>query len=472
MRQVKRTIAGNLLLLAFVGILLGACGGPLPETAPGIADQTEQPAVDREYPPEIPEASEPSQRAWREAFDPDKTIIPLSDEIMTGLDPDRRFSLGLDRMVRDDFSALDHKHVLVITNRLALDSEGIHLLEHLLPKPKPIVRRAVIFRDESMPRARSTAIDRILAGYPNVRVFERSEGAFRLTPGMIEEIDVILIDLPLRGGTFRAETGFLAGVLTDAALNEIPVILLDRPSPNNGLIYGGPAGDRKYHGRARSFFPVMPVMGLTTGEFATLYSEYFGLDVDMDVIELLNWDRRSGARLLLEHYRRLGIEPGRNLEEWSEYYPANSIAGQLRLVRDMVPESKSPRVDLAGGNPRLLLNPAPLTARDFQQALERFEFEGASTAPASVDGVSAVAISLERLTDKPVLLAVCVWSVYAGADQSILPESGNPDPFGTDFVFDGLRQGRDPRDLHSSWSGTDAYRELENRRQRVLRYEQ
>ena len=149
-----------------LSVFLAACGGASKESPTAVASPDQTAA----------EAPPSSRLAVQTRFRANDTLIPLSDGVLQELAPEARFSLGLDRMVRSKFEPLHHKGVLVVTNRLAVDSEGVHLLESLLMEEKPLVKTVVLFNDELPTPGRSAALDRILAAFPEVRVFER--GAF------------------------------------------------------------------------------------------------------------------------------------------------------------------------------------------------------------------------------------------------------------------------------------------------------
>lgn len=427
------------------------------------------PAPQPDFPPPIA-LQEPSQRVRPDRFDPDRTAILLNEKVLPQLDASKTFSLGIDVLKRDDFQLLDHRHVLVVTNRLALDGEGNHLVQLLLPLRKPIVRRVVLFNDELPAPARSAALERSLASYPNVRVFERTPANFRLTPGMIEEVDLILIDLPLRPGSFNPEYGFLGGVIEDAALNDIEVLVLDRPHPINGLVFEGPPADPGNFGTATSFRPGLLLPGLTPGEYVRMLNMRFGMGARIDVVSMENWDRRSGLRPVYEVYDRLGIQPWRGLDEWDEYLPRDPIAGQLRLMRSLLPAEKVAGIETPKDKPAgLLLRTAPLAAADFSAKVQGAGLSSLTCTVFSEDPAT-VLLTPVRLLDTPVTDSITLWSIYATADPSLLPSGGNTGAYNTTLIFELLKEGRDAPTIQRLWQGLEPYQQLENWRLRSLLY--
>lgn len=455
-------ILTSLLFLAI--LLLAGCGGRGPAPATGDPALT-GPSAEPPPPIVLRDPTEPSRSARLVYLDPDDTLIPLTEEVRAELDPDQRFSLGLDRMVRQNFESLDHKRVAVVTSRLAIDSEGTHLLESLLPQAKPIVSRVIVFGDELPYPARSRAITRIVGAYPSVRVFERSHRSFTLTSAMLDDVEIVLIDLPLRAATSFPEVGFFAQVLQDASLRGLPVIVLDRPNPVSGNLYEGPVGDGALHGRISAFYPDMLVMGLTTGELARFYDQQFGLNLDLEVVEMLNWGRSAGCAPLQESFDQLGIDPTSALPDWLVYCPPSPRVAQLHLMAHLLPSGRATVEVPEEGNPRLVLDPAPQEPDAFRAAFRRFGI--GELADSEEDG--RVVLEASALLAEAVFASAAIWSVFVAGDASLLPEAGEPGHFGTPVVLNHLRQGRDPRETRRLWTNDPAMNDLEARRARLLR---
>ena len=405
-----------------------------------------------------------------------QALIPLTEPILSELDPDRQFSLGLDRLIREDFAPIDHKHLLVATSRLALDGEGRNLLTTLLEARKPIVSRVLIFDDDLPQPGRSPKLDRVLARHPDVRVFERSARNFRPTKGMLDGIEMIVMDIPLRGARFYPEVAFLGAVLEEAGLAGIPVLFLDRPIPVSGLLLEGPAGDPAQYGSATCFLPAVPLPGLTGGELATLFNTYYGLEAQLEVLEMLNWGRTSGYAALLDAYERKGIHPGEELPEWSMYATRSPDSGAWRAGAELCPKDLVAGVrEPSGGQPAaLLIDPAGFDPDDLARQFNLFRVPGheakvtTGTLKSGLIG-PVVAVSSNDLP-QPIMTSVILWHLAAKKNPAILPPKGEAGLYGTPFIFDSLREGRDPREIQRLWQLNSQYREFVARRDDLLRY--
>lgn len=259
-------------------------------------------------------------------------ILSLTESVRNELSPDSHFSLGLDRLVREDYIRLNGKRISVVTSRLALDSNGEHLLQTLLPKRTITVTRVVLLDDELPSPARDNELSTLLASYPEVRIFGRGVGALTITDLMVEDTDVILVDLPYRGFRGNPEFALMGSLLEKCHQKNLRVMILDRPIPITGGLVSAPIGSLDKLRSPESYFPVPAIPGLTLGEFTLMYNKEFGLSAKVEVVEMLFWNRFKGAQQLIDQYESLGIKPWESYEEWNNYYSTNQHSSELRIV--------------------------------------------------------------------------------------------------------------------------------------------
>ena len=70
----------------------------------------------------------------------------------------------------------------------------------------------------------------------------------RPTAAMLDGLDAIVIDLQDIGARFYTYMTTMAYVMEEAAKRKMPVVVLDRPNPINGLQIEGPALDKDASG--------------------------------------------------------------------------------------------------------------------------------------------------------------------------------------------------------------------------------
>lgn len=110
------------------------------------------------------------------------------------------------------------------------------------------------------------------------------------TPAMLANLDVLLYDLQDVGVRFYTYTATLAFVLEACAENRIPLIVLDRPNPINGVRVEGAILELSL----QSFIGHGPLpirYGMTLGELAQFYNRELKIDAELRVIAMRGWQR-------------------------------------------------------------------------------------------------------------------------------------------------------------------------------------
>ena len=107
---------------------------------------------------------------------------------------------------------------------------------------------------------------------------------------MLQQVDLLVYDIQDIGARFYTFISTLAHVLDAAAEHTIPVCVLDRPNPINGLGVEGPLLQPGYE----SFVGIgrLPIRhGMTVGELARFFCDERGLDVELHISEMTGWQR-------------------------------------------------------------------------------------------------------------------------------------------------------------------------------------
>ena len=107
---------------------------------------------------------------------------------------------------------------------------------------------------------------------------------------MLADVDLLLFDIQDVGVRFYTYVWTMTYVLEAAAEHGLPVIVLDRPNPINGLVLEGPTlepGYASFVGRC----PIPLRHGMTVGELAQLFNAEQGLHADLTVVPMEGWQR-------------------------------------------------------------------------------------------------------------------------------------------------------------------------------------
>lgn len=205
--------------------------------------------------------------------------------------------IGADRLLSEFLPLLKNKTLGIITNQSGVLSNGTHIVDTL--NSLPDVKIAALFGPEHGVRGDNPAgikVDNSIDQKTGIPVFSLYGKNNKPTPEMLKEINLLIYDIQDVGARFYTYISTLFYALQAAAENNIPIIVLDRPNPINGISVEGPV--RKEN--LKSFVGIAPIpirYGMTIGELAKMFAgeELIGknLKPDLTVIKLENWNRNS-----------------------------------------------------------------------------------------------------------------------------------------------------------------------------------
>ena len=197
---------------------------------------------------------------------------------------------GIDVLLRENFAPLEGRRVGLITNHTGVDRGGVSTARRLYETPK--VALVALFSPEhglhgklDVPKIADSEDSET-----GLSVFSLYGETRKPTPAMLEGIDTLVFDIQDIGTRFYTYISTMGLALEAAAENGIRFVVLDRPNPINGVDVAGPVADPdKLSFTAWHRLPVRH--GMTAGEMALMFRAERSLDLDLQVIELENWDR-------------------------------------------------------------------------------------------------------------------------------------------------------------------------------------
>lgn len=110
------------------------------------------------------------------------------------------------------------------------------------------------------------------------------------TPEMLQNVDVLVYDLPEVGGRTWTYVSTMALSMQAAARKGIPFIVLDRPNPIGGQIVEGALLDPAYASFV-GMYPIPARHGMTVGELASLFNQTQGIGADLRIAKTRGWSR-------------------------------------------------------------------------------------------------------------------------------------------------------------------------------------
>jgi len=364
---------------------------------------------------------------------------------------------GLDVLAARHFDLLQGKRVGLITNPSGLDREGNRNLDDMLAAGVKVT--AAFSPEHGWSGKLDTTVDDSRDAKTGVPVYSAyGEGADgRMLPEAgLAKVNLLVYDIQDVGVRFYTFETTLAYTLQAAAAHHIPVVVLDRPDPLDGLDVEGPPlapAEKSFVG----YFPGMPVRnGMTVGELARMFNQTIG--ADLHVVRMQGWRRG-------DYYDETGltwVDPSPNLRNLTEtvLYPGVALV-----------EATNVSVGRGTDTPFELLGAPWINGMQLAEALNarrlpgvrfmpiRFTPSSSHYAGQLCHGISLIVTNRELL-DAPemgVEIASALARLYPqGWDSSKMPQlAGSVDLVGQ------IRRGEDPRRIEQSWQAElEAFKKL------------
>lgn len=203
--------------------------------------------------------------------------------------------VGADILLSKKFDLIKNKRIGIITNHTALLSNGTHLVDTLFNRDS--VKITALFGPEHGIRGNSADGQTIKNGIDiktGLKVFSLYGKNKKPTKEMLSNVDVLVFDIQDIGARFYTFISTMFYAIKSAAQNQIPILILDRPNPINGIDVQGPVLSKEF----KSFVGIaeIPIRhGMTVGELALFFNRTDILETektaDLKVIKMKNWQR-------------------------------------------------------------------------------------------------------------------------------------------------------------------------------------
>jgi uncharacterized protein YbbC (DUF1343 family) len=110
------------------------------------------------------------------------------------------------------------------------------------------------------------------------------------TPEMLADVDVLVFDVQDVGTRVYTFIYTMALAMEAARQHSKKFIVLDRPNPINGISIEGNIHEPEFHSFV-GMYPLPMRHGLTVGELALMFNKQFGINCDLEVVKMENWNR-------------------------------------------------------------------------------------------------------------------------------------------------------------------------------------
>jgi uncharacterized protein YbbC (DUF1343 family) len=206
-----------------------------------------------------------------------------------------KVTVGADILVSDSLHLIKNKRLGIVTNHSAILSNGVHLVDTLVKLDD--INVTALFGPEHGIRGNAPdghSINDGIDSQTGIPVYSLYGKIRKPTKEMLKNVDLLIFDIQDIGARFYTYISTLHYTLISAAENNIPIIVLDRPNPINGVTVDGPIRTEKFN----SFVAIAPIPiqhGMTIGELAIMFNQenWLGnkLKAGLKVIKIGGWNR-------------------------------------------------------------------------------------------------------------------------------------------------------------------------------------
>jgi len=246
----------------------------------------------------------------------------------------RRVTLGIERLCGEEKSLVEGARVGLVCNQASVTHELVHSADLLaaaggvnltaLFGPQHGIRGDVQDNMIETPHA----YDRE-TGRPVYSLYSETREP---TEEMLEGLDVLVCDLQDVGCRIYTFVYTIANCMRVAGRLGKRVIVCDRPNPINGLGVEGNLLEPEFASFVGQF-PIPTRHGLTPGELARMFRDLWGIECELDVVGLINWERR----LWYDETDLLWVMPSPNIPTLDS---ATVFPGTVHLEGTLVSEGR------------------------------------------------------------------------------------------------------------------------------------
>ena len=194
---------------------------------------------------------------------------------------------GLDRLVREEFTALKNQRYALLTNHASTDQFGRPILDVLGLTRNGDLKR--IFSPEHGIRGQAEAGETVASEAGAVPIVSLYGGQKAPTSEDLRGIDLFVVDLQDVGARYYTYHATMRKCIEACAKAGKPVLVLDRPNPLGGVVLEGPIAEVTTSPVSCAPIPIRH--GMTMGELAAFYvhTELKNSPVRLRVNLLDNW---------------------------------------------------------------------------------------------------------------------------------------------------------------------------------------
>jgi uncharacterized protein YbbC (DUF1343 family) len=213
---------------------------------------------------------------------------------------------GIDVLVTDSLGLIRDKRIALLTNQTGVDARGVSDIDRLRDRPlrDAGVRLVKLFSPEHGIRGTEDreGLESGIDEGSGLRVHSLyTAGTIAPPDSLLEDVDALVFDLQDIGTRTWTYVGAMVYAMRTSARRHLPLIVLDRPNPIDGVHVDGPMLDTAWAnpetptpqrpGKAYALYPFPLRHGMTMGELALFYNATLNIGAPLTVIPMQGWHR-------------------------------------------------------------------------------------------------------------------------------------------------------------------------------------
>jgi uncharacterized protein YbbC (DUF1343 family)/CubicO group peptidase (beta-lactamase class C family) len=202
---------------------------------------------------------------------------------------DTKVLTGIDVLERDGFKQLAGMRIGLVTNQTGRDNAGRSTIDVLHKAPN--VKLVALFSPEHGIRgADDEKVSDSKDEQTGLPIYSLYGETRRPRAEQLQDLDALVFDIQDIGTRFYTYISTLGYVMEEAAKAHVPVYVLDRPNPINGLAVEGPVADADRLSFT-SYYMIPVRHGMTIGELAKFFSQERNIGCDLRIVQTVGWAR-------------------------------------------------------------------------------------------------------------------------------------------------------------------------------------
>ena len=206
----------------------------------------------------------------------------------------KQVTLGLEKLLANPNEYLCGNTLGLVVNQTSLTSDGqssigkFHNNKSFKLKTILAPEHGVYGVDQDM--ALVTDETEPLSGLLVRSLYGADASSLTPSPSLLSGIDNLVFDIQDVGSRYYTFIYTLANCMKTCVESNTRMIVCDRPNPINGVTIEGNLVEKEFWSFVGQY-PIPNRHGMTIGELAILFNEYFGIKCDLKVIPMEGWER-------------------------------------------------------------------------------------------------------------------------------------------------------------------------------------